>query len=144
MPFGCQIIIMMYLRSHLNGKAKRIKGKFLFLAHNTDFDYWVLSEFQYNILSVKNKIQDTAIFDPYGIYSIITNGNQHKVVKKVAGPNIDYGYTTFESSFDAIGNRLKAYGKSQTGIIGKNNGIQQNLDSLKGGSAVVIYKKKHK
>ena len=126
------------------GNEKNIEGKFLFLAHNTDFDYWIFGQMEYRINKFSSSFSDNAEFLPYGTYDVTIDGNKHLIQKKRLGRNTDYGFKNPNGIFDALGARKKAYNTSASKLLGKSAGIKQNMHSLKGGDAVKVYKNKKK
>lgn len=132
----------------LKGKEFQFEGKYYFLAHNTDFDYWVFGLMEYTIDTARTKLikslVDKAEFLPYGTYDIIVNGKQRAIKKKTTGNNTNYGLYRQNTLFDNLGSRKKAYNTTSSKIVGKICGIKQNITSLKGGDAVKIYKNKNK
>lgn len=57
----------------------------MLIAHNKSFDYWLATDLLYSIKISESKqskiLQDNAVFKPYGIYTVSTNGKTHIVAK---------------------------------------------------------------
>ena len=130
------------------GNEFKPEGQFLFLAHNTSFDYWIFGQMEYSInhgeTSRTATLVDSAEFLPYGTYDVVVNGNTHTIQKKRLGKNTDYGFLRPDGLFDALGVRKKAYRTSASKLLGKITGINQKIDTLKGGDEVKIYKNRNK
>ena len=128
--------------------TKSLEGKFAMLAHNTSFDYWVLTNFTYSINIEESKekkaLCDIITFTPYGTYDISTDGHKQIISKRESGYEAIYSNTPTETNFDKLGIRKGAYRTSSTKILSKINGFHQNIKNIKGGEAVKIYKKKKK
>ena len=93
-------------------------GDFLFLAHNTSFDYWLFGEMTYRISTAKtasNKVlYETAYYVPYGTYTVFDEYELLTVKKTVVGKHVTYGghYGDKKFSFDHLDRRRRAYGSS--------------------------------
>lgn len=123
---------------------KPYAGEYMFIAHNTDFDYWVFGEMKYTIrdnFESTVRLNDRATFVPYGKYNVIVDGRRHSITKTEYGKNVNYGGNQKRNQrFDKLGNRLRAYGTSIQKLLNKRH----NTKGIKGGDAVKIYKKRSK
>lgn len=130
------------------GNEFKIEGDFLYLAHNTDFDYWLFGSMEYRIdrnrTRTENILVDRAEFLPFGSYDIITDGGSTCIRKKTTGFNSNYGFSGKElkGTFDYVGARKRAYRTTSSKLIGQVIGINSNIKSIKGGDKVKVYKKK--
>jgi len=118
----------------LNGCARNPKGKYLFVAHNKSFDYWIFGELVYE----NNK----AHYDPYGFYHAAVDKENVVVKKEVSGNDVGYGENIQTKLFDAMSVRQRAYGNKASDILASQKGVTNNINTLKGGNKVKIYKKK--
>ena len=120
----------------------------MLLSHNTDFDYWTLSKMEYKINRKKTKenekLEESVKYDPIGAYSIITNEEEFSISKVKTLEDMEFGYKNPSGEFDFVGARKKAYGTSQAKLLATILNKKQDLDALKGGQAVKIYKNKKK
>lgn len=129
------------------GHEFEIEGEFIFLAHNTDFDYWLFGAMEYRINKSRSiserTLFDTAEFLPFGSYDVITDGRNTSIKKKTTTITTNYGYSAkdLKGTFDHIGSRKRAYKTSPSKLLGKLLGITSNTKALKGGEKVKVYKK---
>lgn len=115
-----------------------IEGKFLIVAHNTSFNYWIVTLMEDTIKGQSEKVHFTVL----GKYSISTNGNSVIISKELIGSKVDCGDNSLGSFFDPWNGRRKAYGTNRSEIIAKNNKIKNNLNNVKDTKKVKIYKKR--
>lgn len=82
----------------------QVEGEYLTLAQNIDFDYWLLADFEYHIVDMKNShLVEKVSYSPYGIYTISLSKEKSSITKKQTGMSIDYGLSDFPYNFDTIG-----------------------------------------
>jgi len=133
--------------SFTNHSQYKAEGDFLVFAHNTDFDYWVLTRLKYSInleeSKRKMKVVDRATYIPIGMYNVSTNGQYFHISKKKEGRYIDFGALSKKRKFDSIGSRKNSFGCSEASIVAKLNNYNHNSKALSGGNRVAVYKKKN-
>ena len=90
------------------------------------------------------KLEESVKYEPIGAYSIITNEEEFSISKVKTLEDMEFGYKNPSGEFDFVGARKKAYGTSQAKLLDTILNKKQDLDALKGGQAVKIYKNKKK
>ena len=125
-------------------------GKFLFLSHNKDFNYWTFGEmkFKLNYNKTKNSTSthDTAYYIPYGAYTFGDENNPNSLRKTVLGKNLTYGgKSTKVVMFDSCNNRKSAHNAIESRTVDQvNKTNNQFKKSINKNTNVRIYKRKHK
>ena len=97
-----------------------------------------------NELVENEKLEESVKYEPIGAYSIITNEEEFSISKVKTLEDMEFGYKNPSGEFDFVGARKKAYGTSQAKLLATILNKKQDLDALKGGQAVKIYKNKKK
>lgn len=126
--------------------TKNYEGEYLFLAHNTDFDYWLFGDMEYTINQKSTKkagyVVDNIVYNPCGKYDITITDKATNPIKTEKGRNCTFGGKSTKGKFDQMGTRKKAYHTSSGEIVAKSEGKTHNSSGLEGGETVKIYKKK--
>lgn len=145
---GFMITCMMYTKYLLTQIHQDLYGEFLYLTHNTSFDYWIFGEMSYKIdygkTNYNKTLYETVSFRPFGAYSVYDENDIISIKKTVSGRYLTYGGKLGDKnmSFDPIGTRKKAYSTSskretQKIIKKDHNSNTNNQNSVK------IYKEKY-
>ena len=119
-------------------------GDFVFLSHDTDYDYWVFGtmrasqsnyDFSHSLNYTANTTQYTV--NPLGTYTILYGKGENIIKKECNGYDSMYGELAGRYKiFDSFGARKKAYtGKAKSGNTGKKP-IAESSNEVK------VYKKK--
>lgn len=108
-------------------------GDYYFIAHNRTFDYWVFGE-----LKVGGNI---VYYDPYGFYHVAVDGENVSITKVISGDDCSYGENDVSRTFDNLYVRRRAYGQKASDVYAKKRGVSNDMNTLKGGEKVKIYKK---
>jgi hypothetical protein len=128
--------------------ARSLEGKFIMFAHNTSFDYWIITDFTYSIDVERSKkessLYDSVVYKPYGSYDISTDGTKTVISRKTTAENTVYGYIKATWLFDKVGSRKLAYHTSNAKLISRLKGFRQRIFNIKGGDSVKIYRKTKK
>lgn len=125
-------------------------GSFIFLAHNTSFDYWVFGEMTYQLDYSKTQgstsTHDNVYYIPYGIYTIGDENAPTTIKKTVFGKNATYGGKGSKLvMFDSCGNRMKAHRGMESRTVDQVNKTRNRYKkSVNKNTDVKIYKIKHK
>lgn len=121
-------------------------GDYLFLAHDKSFDYWLFGKMSYEVdldsTATQQALIDQASFAAYGQYKVtFTDIHDFSFVKETAGPDCNFGGSKFKGKFDKMGSRKKAYHTSTGQVVAGASGKNHNINGLKGGNKVRVYKK---
>lgn len=92
------------------GNERKEVGEYLYLAHNTSFNYWSCGELECSYSPVGFV---EAEYTPYGKYSVNIDKNNVSIRKDLKGYDLIFGGSTnkhrFHHHFDEVGVRKKAY-----------------------------------
>lgn len=125
-------------------------GDFIFLAHNTSFNYWVFGEMSFTLNYSKTQgttsTYERALYKPYGIYTTGNEDSPSTIKKTVLGKNVTYGGKNPKNIlFDSCGCRKKSHSAMEGRTIDQVNKTRnQYKKSVNEKSNIKIYKIKHK
>lgn len=131
------------------GKENKHTGKFLFLAQNTDFNYYIFGflnvSIDYKKTKETGKLNERVNFTILGKYtSSVSNENKIEVFKELSGAKMIYSTSApTEKYFDSFGNRKSAFKVDAIQLAAKICGKTVKTDPFIGTENVKIYKKKN-
>lgn len=117
-------------------------GEFLMIAHNTDFDYWMVVILYYNLKTKQNKSYVNVTYDPKYIGYVMYKSKDHIIIQDFKHPHaLELGLNLTEYYFDHCMFRAGAYNTTPQQHSIKNT--KNENYKLETANKVIIFKKKN-
>jgi len=136
-----------YEAPHHSNREGSPYGKFIYLAYNKSFDYYIFGSVMVNLDAQSSKRQkrlfEKVNYRNYGRYTIIFQQRENHITKIESGKKFDPGFTPDETSydFDSYSSRKKSYRTDSHKIL-KDLGVEDlNSNKISGKKPVKIYDK---
>ena len=118
-------------------------GEFLMIAHNTDFDYWMVVILNYNLETKQNKSYVNVTYNPKYIGYVMYKSKENIIVQDFMHPHaLELGVNRTEYHFDHCMYRAGAYNITPQQHSLKN--VKNENYKLDTSEKVVVFKSKSK